>query len=845
MAIFKRIFSRDKTPRVVDISKVQRNFNDYLGLLDRNNDTLKVISDLEEKSSGEYLFDMEFIRANLAKLDKYVLEIVELLNSMSGGRYKGLHDAYDRINKKIHNMLPGEGEIPRDEGVISFDKLDSGFIRQVGSKCANLGELKNKLGLPVPDGFSITAHGYTLFMEHNQLRDKIQSKIESLDLKNFDMLLQISQDIKKLIHDSEIPPNLKEKVEKAVQQLSRGNGDDSYSVRSSALGEDTQFSFAGQYASYLNVPRAQILDCYRKVMASQFTPAAMYYYLGQGMRENELAMSVAGMRMVKSQAAGVIYTINPVDPEDKVVIVNSVWGLGKFVVDGTITPDSFLVDKENLEVLEENVVEKNVQLLIKEDGGVSSVEVSQEKVNSPSLTPEQIRKLAEYAVKIERHYGEPQDIEWAVDGGGDIYFLQSRPLRAYRKPKRESELDVSSYPVLYQGGVTAASGAGGGQVFHLRQVDDLQRCPDGAVIVAHTPFAALTTVMNRVNAIITEVGGITGHMATVAREFRIPTLMAATNGFESIPDGIDATLDADNKVIYRGVIQDLISERTPEENIFEDTALFVTLERTLNNIVPLNLVSPHSPDFSPENCRTYHDITRFAHQKAINEMFNLAEDSKSALSFAPKLKTSIPLTINIVVVDPENAHLNEKKEILEEEIPSLPMKTFWEGVNSVGWPHPPPMSAKGFATVLATSVSGGAETRPSFSENSFALLSREYMNFSIRMGYHYSTIEAFCSDVPNKNYVRMKFQEGGASMDRRKRRIRLIVNILTEMGFENQSRGDFMDARLTHCDKDEMLFKIKRLGALSIHTKQLDMALSSDEVALWYEQEIKRKLDTL
>lgn len=845
MSTLRRIFRRGKTPRTVDISEIQQNFRDFLRLLECNNDALRVISDLEEKSSGEYLFDMEFIKMNLESLDRYVGEIVELLNSIGRDRYGALRDAYVRIHKKIHNILPGGAEILPDDGVIPFADLDSSFVRQVGSKCANLGELKNRLGLPVPDGFSITAYGYRMFMEHNRLRETIQAKIEGLDLKDFNMLLQTSREIQELIRSSDVPPELEEKVEAAIGQLSGGNGDESYSVRSSALGEDTQFSFAGQYASYLNVPPTGVLDSYRKVMASQFTPGAMYYYLAQGMRENEVAMSVAGMRMIEGRSAGVIYTVNPVDPEDRVLIINSVWGLGKYVVDGTITPDTFLVDKKDLKVVEENVAEKDIQLIFDDEGGVSSADVAPELRSKPSLEWDHIKQLSDYAIKIENHYGEPQDIEWVIDREGRVYFLQSRPLRVYQKPKRDSELDVSVFPVLFKGGVTAASGVGGGRVFHLRQEEDLQHCPDGAVIVAHTPFAALTAVMSRVNAIITEMGGITGHMATVAREFRIPTLMDVRNGLELLPNQSEVTLDADNAVIYEGVIEQLISERSPEENIFEDTALFVTLERMLNNIVPLNLVSPHAPDFTPEHCRTYHDITRFAHQKALDEVFHFAGDRKSDVSFAPKLKTDIPLTINILAVDAENARLNEKKELTEDELPSAPMKAFWEGVTAVGWPHPPAVSAKGFASVLATSVSRGAETRPSFSENSFALLSEEYMNFSIRMGYHYSTVEAMCTDVPNKNFIRLRFQEGGAAFDRRKRRIRLMVNILKDLGFENRSKGDFLDARLTHCEKDELLFKLKRLGALSIHTKQLDMALSSDSIALWYQQEIQKKLEEM
>jgi len=840
----RRLFKRDKKRPSFDISDIQRNFDSFLRLLEGNNEALKLINELEEKSSGEYLFDMEFIRSNLEKLDKHVGGIVDSLNEIGGNRYANLEEAFVRIRSIVHASLPGDDEIQQDEGVIPFDKLDISQVRQVGSKSANLGELKNRLGLPVPDGFAVTANGWRSFIEHNHLREKIQAELDVLDLKDLDMLKRTSRHIQEMIQHSEIPPDLQQKVDRAVQGLS-GDDTERYSVRSSALGEDTQFSFAGQYASYLNVPPNEILNNYRNVVASQFTPGAMYYYLCQGLREQEVAMSVACMRMVDAKSAGVIYTTNPVDPDEPVLIVNAVWGLGKYVVDGTLTPDSFRVSKETLEVLDEEIAEKGVQLVTSAEGGVHEVAVVEEDRLKPSLTAEQIKKLGEYAVKIEGHYGEPQDIEWVIGRDEQVYMMQSRPLRVYRKAERAGELDLTGFRVLVDDGVTAASGAGGGKVFHLHDENDLHGCPDGAVIVSRTPFPALTTVMNRVNAIVTEVGAITGHMATVAREFRIPALMGVTRALELIPNGTEVTVDADATNIYEGILDDLISKRAPEENIFEDTALFVTLERMLHHIVPLNLVSPGSPDFKPENCHTYHDITRFAHQRSLDEIFKITEAGIKGVQSAPVLDTDIPLKINMLTVEKDSEDLNNKRKIAEDEIPSVPLRAFWSGVKSVGWPHPPPVSMKGFVSVLATSVAGSERSRSSFSENSFALISKEYMNFSIRMGYHFSTIESMCTDVPEKNYIRMKFQSGGASIDRRRRRIRLIINILKDMDFEVESKGDFLDARVAYNNKDDSCFKLKRLGALSIHTKQLDMALSSDEVAAWYEEEIKRKLDSL
>ncbi len=844
MSFFEYLFKK-KPKQVIDFTDIRSRFELFLKILEQNNNALKTISELEEKSGGDYLFDMEFIKSSLDQLDKEVKEIVDLLNTMSRNRYPGLTDTYSSIHAEIHNSLPGEGKIIKDIAVIPFEKLDLGMARQVGSKCANLGELKNRVGLPIPNGFSISAYGYKLFIENNRLHDTIQQKIQAIDIKNYELLERISGEIQEIIKTSELPGELKNKIAVALEQLHKDNGKSLFSVRSSALGEDTQFSFAGQYASYLNVHKEQIIACYLDVMASQFTPRAMYYYLCQGLKHDELAMSVACMKMVNAVAAGVIYTVNPIDPKQQVIIINSVWGLGKLVVDGTITPDSFIIDKNENTIVAETIAEKLIQLKFAAGGGVSIVEVEDEKKNLPSLTSEQIIKLAEFAKRIEDHYDEPQDIEWAIAKNGDIFFLQSRPLRVYQKEKIKKKINLTDVDVLFSGGITAASGVGGGKVFHLKDESELKSCPDGAVIVAHNSFPSLVMIMNRVNAIITEVGGITGHMATVAREFRIPTLMNVTDVFSLIPNNIEITLDTDNCTIYKGFISELISERAQDQNIFEDTALFVTLERILKKIVPLHMVSPRSLDFIPANCRTYHDIIRFAHQKALYEMFQVVEISKSDMAAAPSLKTKIPLPIKILFIDSEHSHLNLEEEIPDDNIPSEPMRAFWSGIQQVGWPHPPSLDVKGFASVLATSINSGAAARNSFGENSFALLSKEYMNFSIRMGYHYSTIEALCTESPHKNYVRIKFQDGGASLDRRRRRVQLIVEILKEIGFDNFNKGDFLDCGISHCEREVVLEKLEWLGALSVHTKQLDMVLSTDDIALWYKDEILTKLKAM
>ncbi|MBI4832543.1 MAG: hypothetical protein HY801_13540, partial [Candidatus Lindowbacteria bacterium] len=333
------------------------------------------------------------------------------------------------------------------------------------------------------------------------------------------------------------------------------------------------------------------------------------------------------------------------------------------------------------------------------------------------------------------------------------------------------------------------------------------------------------------------------HMATLAREYCIPTLVGVERA-RALPAGAIVTVDATGMAVYAGASPELVAARRPECELFDDTAIINLLRRVLERVSPLNLLHPGEPDFAPENCRTFHDITRFAHQKAMEEMFSTGKEMKNKDHFSLRLKSNIPLQLNIIYIDQELSKFLDRKHISEDEIESIPMKAFWEGFRHEGWPAPPrPTDFKGFMTVMTTGMT--AEGRPEFSENSFAILSKEYMILSLRMGYHFTTVEAMCTPEPSKNYIRMKYKDGGSSLDRRIRRVRLITDILSKMGFENSSKGDFLDSMISYDAPEAILKKLHTLGRINMMTKQLDMALSNDAIAEWYTRDYLKKLGLL
>jgi len=823
------------------LAALREKFSRFRALLDRNNEVLKLVADMEEKAGGDYLFDINYIRSALAKLEEGVGEIVEHLIALGGDRYAVLRDRFRAIEAEIHTLLDGGRPVREDSFTIPFELLGSERAWSVGSKSAQLGEMLSKLRVPVPPGFAVSAWAYKHFLDANDLQRRISERISRLDITRYEDLADASEQIRAMVSSSPVPDDLAQAVRESHARLRQGGAGERVALRSSAIGEDTLLSFAGQYATFLNVRAEEIVERYRDVLAGKFTPKAIYYLLSHALSESDLAMGVACMAMVDARASGVVYTRDPVRPEDECLVISSIYGLGPYLVDGTLTPDVFKVSRRTLEIEEARLARKPRRLAPRPDGGTFEEPVPEHEQNLPAVQEEHLATLARYALRIEEHYGTAQDIEWALDQQGRIWILQARPLRLLERQEEIEMPDMSCCEVLISGGATVCPGAGEGPVFHAVSARDLSGVPAGAVLVAPSPFPGLVTAMDKISALVTEAGSTASHMATLAREYRVPTIVGAS-GACSLPRGAVVTVDADERRVYAGSHPELVRSRRKGDVSLGDMAVIRLLGQVLGRVSPLNLVNPADRWFLPERCATLHDITRFAHQKAMEEMFfggtNLAHKER----LSARLKSEIPLDVLVIHLDRDLGAGGRRQRVLSEaEIDSIPLKALWEGIRQEGWPsRQRPANFKGFMTVMTRDMSSGS--RGEFAENSFAIVSKEYMILSLRMGYHFTTIEAMCTEEASKNYIRMQFKGGGASLDRRMRRIKLVTDILSLAGFEHLGKGDFLDTRVSYLDAARIAERLRLLGRLTMMTKQLDMALSSDAVAQWYTEDFMRRL---
>ena len=286
----------------------------FQNLLRENNLVLSIMADLEEKLSGEYLFDRHYIETNTRAISDAVLKIIKSLDTLSQGRFRSLYERYDVIKKGVEANLSIHKVIPVSDLTIPLKNLTRSMLDIAGGKIAHLGEINNQLKLPVPDGFSITAYASHVFLEYNKLGDKINEMLKDLNISDLGKIQAMSKEIQDLVISAEIPAEMMLALQHASEGLRSNNHPLAVSVRSSAILEDGEFSFAGQYATFLNVPERMIPQRYKEVIASLFTPRAIFYYKTKGLSEEELVMAVGVLKMIDTKTAGVMYTMDPNDP---------------------------------------------------------------------------------------------------------------------------------------------------------------------------------------------------------------------------------------------------------------------------------------------------------------------------------------------------------------------------------------------------------------------------------------------------------------------------------------------------------------------------------------------------
>ncbi len=840
LSVLKRIkekFFNKRPPRVSGEIAFRSVFARFRELLDNNNRALEIIADMGEKLSGDYIFDKTYIINSYNELADTVYKVIYNLNIISSNKYIKLYDRFENINTQLRALIEGKTYTLIEDLVIPIEGLNEAIADIVGNKAARLGEVRNKLNYLTPDGFAITITAYKRFLDYNELNERIEELLKLWDREREENTEEITTEIRSLFIKAELPPDLKVEMERAIRKIAR-HKNVLFAVRSSAVGEDSEYSFAGQFESELNVPKDEIFNAYKKVLASLFSPRAMTYAYHKGFSPLELPMAVLCVEMIAASVSGVIYTIDPTDASSNTLLINANWGLGKTVVEGTASLDHFKISRNPpYPIIEQKISSEKTMLLARPGGGI----IETEAPASSCLTEEQIKELVEVALNIERYFKKPQDIEWSYDQKGELYILQTRPLRGITEPTKSSVgLSVlrDKYRVLLEKkGVIAQRGVGAGRVFIAETDEDIANFPQGGVLVTRKTSPRFGRIMHKVAAIITDIGSPTGHMASLAREFRVPAIVDTGIATQVLKNGMEVTVDAEENVVYEGIVKELLDYYLIKEIPFEDTREYRLLKQILSRVAPLNLTDPNDPNFNPEGCHTFHDILRFAHEKAVAELIELHMD-KTVWENVPakKLKTKIPLDLVLINLGGGLGPEAEKNTTISpQDITSLPMSALWKGLSAPGVWRTEPVSVDFKALMSSmTSTFQSLSSTPRYLGLNLAVVSREYLNLSLRLGYHFNMVDAYMSDNMVDNYIYFRFLGGVTEITRRTRRAQLLSKILETYDFRVDTKGDLVVARIREIGKKDVEERLEMIGRLIGFTRQLDVMLKSDKAIDYY-----------
>ncbi|WP_339105860.1 phosphoenolpyruvate synthase [Haloterrigena salinisoli] len=481
--------------------------------------------------------------------------------------------------------------------VLWLDEISAGDLEKVGGKGASLGELTGA-GLPVPPGFVVTAGTYRSFIEEAEIDEELFAAVD-VDVDDSSALADAADRAQELILETPFPDELREEILESYRQV--GDGEAFVAVRSSATAEDLpDASFAGQQETFLNVTEEALLDRVRECWASLFTQRAIYYRQEQGFDHSAVNIAVVVQQMVDAEKSGVMFTSHP-STGDPTMIIEAAWGLGEAVVSGAVSPDNYVVERED-RAIDVTVAEKKVMHEKDEETGETvESEVPQDKRNQRVLSDDEIGALMDLGERVEDHYDEPQDVEWAIVEG-DVYMLQSRPITTIDEDSSDggattteatSGVDTSKGLTDGSGGVQAteggssagssgSSGASGevivdglgsspgtvsGPARIVTKLDDLAKVGEGDVIVTEMTMPDMVPAMKRASGIITDEGGMTSHAAIVSRELGVPAIVGTTNATSVLEDGQVVTLDGDKGAVLEGSAVEPDEETEPVEEV--------------------------------------------------------------------------------------------------------------------------------------------------------------------------------------------------------------------------------------------------------------------------------------
>jgi len=800
---------------------VREKYKAFQGVLEADSRAHDLLAEIEEIYISRSPVD-------ISRVEKLCRELSLAVESMVGGLIRisplenmTIREIYRKINFYLELRIAPPDHPFSPPFVVLLDRLLEGSAALVGGKATNVARVSNELGLPVPRGFAVTTRAFYYFLEFNDLKEPIKKALSDLDLSSSASLDAVSNEIFRLLQDAVVPPVVEEEILSAHDFLwgDDGGGEKpfSLSVRSSAVGEDGDLTFAGQFKSVIGVGRDALIDAYKKVLTSKYSPRAIDYRVRNGLLDSDTPMAVLVQEAIPAHVSGVIYTRDLAVPEADLSLIYAVNGPGEILVSGEVTPEVVTVlRRDGCEILSR----KSDAL----EGGI--------REGLPVLEDDHIRMLARWGAQLEAFFGRPQDIEWCLDEKGRLYVLQARPLDVEGRGGELLDMQTEDRDevgaLLLDGGETASPGRGCGPVFVLDRDSEIGMVPAGAVLVASYGRPHYAMVLDRIAAIVTEQGSKACHLASVAREYATPYLAGLEGAIQRLAPGMVVTVDATRRRVTEGCLGvDSPSPPAKRDDVFEKSPFRRILKGVYDIVSPLRLVDPASPRFVVEECRSFHDLIRYVHEKAVGTMFMVAGEKVGSVKGAKKLVSDLPILLYLLDVGGAlTPASSESAQVTPSDFVSYPLRAFWKGLADPGI-HWSGMAHFNWADFGDAVAGGGVVSPDSPGLASYMVASDDYLNTHIRFGYHFAIVDTLCGETEGLNYCNFRFVGGGGRPEGRGLRALFLQGVLEALGFLVSVKGVLVDARLREMERDELASRLTALGRLLGATRLMDMRLSS------------------
>ncbi len=784
-------------------------YETFRELLKNDQQAHELLADLDEIYYQYKKIDINYAVTQYGKLSQAVSVMISCLGKMDPSASTNLRDYFRKIDFFCRFALAPPEIDTTPPFILPLSTVYSDDTHS-GGKGYNLAIVKNELQLPVPRGFIISTSAYNTFIQEHGLHRHIGKILARVDIHSNESLNDCSSQLLDLILTAPLPNTVQKALDYGFTELQHQCGNNvKMAVRSSAVGEDSKISFAGQYRSILNVDENTLAEAYKQVLASKFSPRALYYRISHGFHDDSTPMAVLVLEMIDASVSGVITTTDTREGSDETLLIHSLQGQCEALVSGQKSPDTTIIQKgEKINIVKQ---------------------IPARSGEEHSLSEKNAWQLAAWAIRIESYYKMPQEIEWCIDQQGSLLILQTRFFKTQKKSKQE-KIDTSPFAELFSGGELAASGAAAGRVYILNDINKLADIPQDAILVTKTTPPSLATIAHRLKAVVADEGSSADHFAAVAREFNIPTLVKTGNGTEMFAHGQEVTVWTDQLTIFSGIIEPLVEQAciVQEE---EDTPFRKALGIAISFISPLKLVNPADPSFVADSCRSLHDIIRFVHEKGVQAMFGMATRKPLRKGGAKLLISDIPLQLYLLDVgEGLTTESTLKKEITVTDISCRPLLDLWAGLTHPGvmWQDRNHFDWGAYDEVI---MAGGVVNPKSIIFASYAVISRDYFNLNMRFGYHFAIIDTLYSPDAGENYITLRFAGGGGDMEGKSFRLIMISEILRRLHFTVTQKGDLLDARLSGYNIQKTAETLDMIGRLLGATRIMDMILTDEKMA--------------